>query len=498
MNGVAATSNAVSSVSNTSSGNNLTTTINGVAGSSVPMINSNSISISGSTITSTVNGINSSALNLAPIDSSIYKADGTLRATRTVTMGAKNLTFSSTTGNLIFSPSSTGKIGIGTTSPGSELDVKGTLRLSGSSSGYVGLAPAAAAGSTTYTLPSADGSNGYVLSTNGSGTLSWIGGGWSTTGNSSTNAGTNFIGTTDNADLVFKRNNTTAGNLGALTTSFGVSSSASVTNGTAFGASATASGSNSIALGYNAQATQGNCIAIGYGASANTNSNCMAIGYNAQANNNNYVTAIGYNVQSTSGQNTLAVGALASASADDAIAVGKSASASGQNSIALGTGLSVTSNNTVRIGNSSTTSIGGWANWSNVSDGRFKTNIKEDVKGLEFIMKLRPVTYNLKIKELNAKLKMPNGNEESIAQKEKEIQSGFIAQEVEKAANDSKYNFSGVIKPANENDTYRLSYAEFVVPMVKAMQEQQKIIDEQQLSINDLKKQLEVLKSKVQ
>lgn len=64
-------------------------------------------------------------------------------------------------------------VGVGTTSPGSKLDVKGTLRLSGSTSGYVGLSPAAAAGSTTYTLPSADGTNGQFLSTNGTGTLSW-------------------------------------------------------------------------------------------------------------------------------------------------------------------------------------------------------------------------------------------------------------------------------------------------------------------------------------
>lgn len=68
---------------------------------------------------------------------------------------------------------STGNVGINQTNPGSALDVKGTLRLSGSSSGYVGLAPAAAAGSTTYTLPAADGTSGQVLSTNGSGTLSW-------------------------------------------------------------------------------------------------------------------------------------------------------------------------------------------------------------------------------------------------------------------------------------------------------------------------------------
>ena len=68
-----------------------------------------------------------------------------------------------------------GNVGVGTSSPGSKIDLKGTLRLSGSTSGYVGLAPAAAAGSTTYTLPSADGSSGQFLSTNGSGILSWSG-----------------------------------------------------------------------------------------------------------------------------------------------------------------------------------------------------------------------------------------------------------------------------------------------------------------------------------
>ncbi|NDE02060.1 MAG: hypothetical protein EBZ91_10015, partial [Gammaproteobacteria bacterium] len=78
-----------------------------------------------------------------------------------------------TDANLLFVDASTDRIGVGTSSPGSKFDVKGTLRLSGSSSGYVGIAPAAAAGSTTYTLPSADGTNGEVLATNGSGTLSW-------------------------------------------------------------------------------------------------------------------------------------------------------------------------------------------------------------------------------------------------------------------------------------------------------------------------------------
>lgn len=66
-----------------------------------------------------------------------------------------------------------GFVGINNDAPGSSMDIKGTLRLSGSTSGYVGFAPAAAAGSTTYTLPTTDGTNGQQLSTNGSGTLSW-------------------------------------------------------------------------------------------------------------------------------------------------------------------------------------------------------------------------------------------------------------------------------------------------------------------------------------
>jgi hypothetical protein len=47
------------------------------------------------------------------------------------------------------------------------------LSITGSSSGYVRFQGAAAAGSTTYTLPSTDGTTGQVLQTNGSGTLSW-------------------------------------------------------------------------------------------------------------------------------------------------------------------------------------------------------------------------------------------------------------------------------------------------------------------------------------
>ena len=49
--------------------------------------------------------------------------------------------------------------------------------------------------------------------------------------------------------------------------------------------------------------------------------------------------------------------------------------------------------------------------------------------------------------------------------------SGFVAQDVEKIANKLGYDFSGVYKPQNDKEPYGLSYAEFVVPQVKAVQE---------------------------
>jgi hypothetical protein len=72
--------------------------------------------------------------------------------------------------------------------------------------------------------------------------------------------------------------------------------------------------------------------------------------------------------------------------------------------------------------------------------------------------------------------------------------SGFIAQEVEEAARQAGYDFSGVDKPQNEHSPYGLRYSEFVVPIVKAMQEQQAIIEQQQATIEKQAAEIERLK----
>jgi len=70
------------------------------------------------------------------------------------------------------------------------------------------------------------------------------------------------------------------------------------------------------------------------------------------------------------------------------------------------------------------------------------------------------------------------------------VYSGFIGQEVEAAAREVGYDFSGVVPPQNEQDHYSLRYAEFVVPLVKAVQEQQKMIEQMQNRIAELEKRL--------
>ena len=152
------------------------------------------------------------------------------------------------------------------------------------------------------------------------------------------------------------------------------------------------------------------------------------------------------------------------------------------NVIAIGQGVICTAPSQARFGNSATNSIGGYADWTNFSDGRYKKNMQENVKGLDFIMRLRPITYNLDVTGIRSHLGQgaakDEGTRQAIAARETEVLSGFAAQEVEAAATASGYEFSGVDKPKNANDFYGLRYGDFVVPLVKAVQEQQQQIEE--------------------
>lgn len=157
------------------------------------------------------------------------------------------------------------------------------------------------------------------------------------------------------------------------------------------------------------------------------------------------------------------------------------------------------------IGNLNTMFIGGKVTWSTFSDARIKNDVRDDVKGLDFIDRLRPVTYLIS----NQAITRITGNRETPDYPGKnECESvrytGFIAQEVEKAAKDVAYDFSGYAAPKNQWGLYTLSYEQFVVPLVKAVQElnaenksAKTINEEQNRTIEDLKVQIEQLKQMI-
>ena len=162
------------------------------------------------------------------------------------------------------------------------------------------------------------------------------------------------------------------------------------------------------------------------------------------------------------------------------------------NSTAVGYLAQVTASNQVRIGGRGTISIGGPSAWTNLSDSRLKKNVDANVPGLDFIMLLRPVTYLIDEDAWDRMYPETAYRNNPLLYDSTTppiLQTGFLAQEVEQAAASIGYSFNGVDPPKNSQDIYGLRYATFVVPLTKAVQEQQQIIDNLQQEISDLKQQ---------
>lgn len=287
--------------------------------------------------------------------------------------------------------------------------------------------------------------------------------------------------------------NTTASNLVAV----GDSALYSNTTGTlnvALGSSAMSQntmGIRNVAIGAESLKSSTNGyynIASGYKTlTANTSGNSnIAIGDEALKNN-------------TTGNLNVAVGDLAlelNTAGFHNVAVGGNSGttlSNLSNSSAIGYMAKVDASNKVRIGNTDITSIGGQVGWTTYSDARFKRNIKNDVPGLAFIQKLQPITYTVDVTGIEQYQGADKNNtvEKGINRTANpaaatNIQSGFLAQDVEKAARQLGYDFSGVDVPTNDKALYGLRYADFVVPLVKAIQEQQAIIEALQKRIETL------------
>jgi trimeric autotransporter adhesin len=375
--------------------------------------------------------------------------------------------------------------------------------------------------------------------------------GWNLIGNAGTTPGTNFMGTSDNQNVIFKRDNIQAGLLDSSlgNTSWGDYAFNSNTSGngnlaTGYGAlhSNTIGGGN-VANGYEAlysNTSGANNIGVGYLAlySDTSGAENIAIGeqalYHNRTGNNNTATGTAALFANTSGIENVADGVNAltnNTTGSDNVGIGKSTGSTNltgdhitlvgtgtdvstdgyTNSTAIGNGAIVNASNKVRIGNSSVTVIEGQVAYTFPSDARFKYNIKPSTLGLDFIKQLRPVNYNFDTKKFDEHLmqNMPDSIKEQQMQgidysaSSNIIRTGFLAQDIEAICKKNGYYFDGLHTPDanNKTDHYSLAYSQFVMPLVNAVQQlsaqndslqnaslqQQQQIDTLQQQFNDLK-----------
>jgi hypothetical protein len=408
--------------------------------------------------------------------------------------------------------------------------------------------------------------SGQVMQWNGSAwtptTLSTGQPSWQLSGNSGTNPTTHFIGTTDNKPIIFKTNNNRVGELSSSTDNvfWGISSGQANTSGagnatlggqalasnttgnlnTALGAwtlHSNNTGNWNVAVGYSALFTntsgQGNAgLGIETLRQTTTGSYNTASGFQAlqqtTTGNNNTAAGVQALLENTNGFSNTATGAYSlhlNTTGDENSALGYGAMAANttgnrntglgysanvstsslSGATAIGNLATVNASNKIRLGSTSVTSIEGQVAYSYPSDGRFKFNVKEEVKGLEFIKLLRPVNYQFDTREYEEFLteSMPDSINRrhfegiDFSEPSNIVHTGFIAQEVEEAAKASGYVFDGVHVPIDGNDNYSLAYSQFVVPLVKAVQEQQEMIETQKSAIEKLQKENAAMKIQV-
>ncbi|MES2131235.1 MAG: tail fiber domain-containing protein [Bacteroidota bacterium] len=323
---------------------------------------------------------------------------------------------------------------------------------------------------------------------------------WSLLGNSGTVDGTNFIGTTDNVPLNFRINNLSAGRIdnssknvsygyqaGTITGSGNTAIGHQVLTLNTFGFFNTGCGLQALTTNttgnynsaFGAYALYNNTsgtdnTAVGYGALARntTGQYNSAIGENAlYYNSGSYNTAAGYNAlgNNYAGTFNTAIGYSALAAASN-----------GSNNIGVGNNAQVPAaagNNQIRMGNTSITYAGVQVAWSITSDKRWKSEIKTSNLGLNFIRALNPVYY---VRENDAS---------------KKTEYGFIAQEVEETLKTFGAINNGIIAKDDEG-LLSMRYNDLIAPMVKAIQEQQEMIEILKVQNKELELRLKALEHK--
>jgi hypothetical protein len=135
------------------------------------------------------------------------------------------------------------------------------------------------------------------------------------------------------------------------------------------------------------------------------------------------------------------------------------------------------------------------ATWTRVSDLRTKKDVQDGTLGLEFINKLRTVTYKKRApSEMASDFAFYDESETDVIYKKK--LHGFIAQEVKQALDEvGESDFTGWHEM--ENGVQGVSYEMFVVPLIKSVQELKTIVDAQAALISGQATEIAELKAKV-
>ncbi len=298
-------------------------------------------------------------------------------------------------------------------------------------------------------------------------------------GNSASGDGSIAAGTgnecTQTYSAAFGSGNTTTGSTafasGYGTTSGGVASFAT-------GYETTAGGDYSLTAGYQTSTSVGGAFATGTGSSA-TGVNSIAAGY--------YTTAQSYASLVIGRYNTLSGTTGSWSSGDPLFVIGNGTST---NPTFRNDAFVVYKNGNAKIdGNfypddhgSKNLGISGTNSWnvvyatggvSTASDKRLKSEISTLKYGLDDLLKLRPITYLWKDKP------------------EQGIKIGLIAQELQPVINE-------IVDIGNdENRTLSVRYTELIPVLIKGIQEQQKIIEEQNSKNKVLENQIEELNERL-
>lgn len=262
------------------------------------------------------------------------------------------------------------------------------------------------------------------------------------------------------------------------------------------------SGSNNTSTGYTSllvnntgsfnTATGAKALFFNTAASFNTATGFQALQFNTTAAglNGENNTANGANSlrNSTTGHSNTAVGVNAlttNTTGNCNTALGKDANvstASLTNATAIGCSAIANASNKMQLGNTITNVISTQGGYTIMSDARFKSNVRADAPGLDFILRLHPVTYNFSYAKLSEFLGEKNMDQKALHEKENKREMGLIAQEVEKVCQETGNHVSNLIyAPENEHDNYSIAYGQLVVPLTKAIQEQQAQIEALQL-----------------